>query len=184
LFQQNTLRDAVVAALNFNIFHDHAARVQMTNIAQMVNVLQAMIITDKRRMLLTPTYYAYQMYVPFQDATTLPAVVTGDTPYTLGATSIPGISVSAARAKDGKVYLALVNTHPGQSADVAVDLGGQRIAGALGQVLTAAAMDAHNTFEQAGVVKPVPFAGKAVDGKLTLSVPAKAVMVVALETAP
>jgi alpha-N-arabinofuranosidase len=183
LFQQNTLRDAVVAALNFNIFHAHAERVQMTNIAQMVNVLQAMIITDKRRMLLTPTYYAYQMYVPFQDAASLPATVTGDVPYTVGATSIPGVSVSAARAKDGKVYLALVNTNPGQPADVAVDVSGQRVDGASGQVLTAAAMDAHNTFAQTGAVKPVPFAAKAVDGKLTLTVPGKAVVVVALDAA-
>jgi alpha-N-arabinofuranosidase len=184
LFQQNTLRDAVVAALNFNIFHAHAERVQMTNIAQMVNVLQAMIITDKRRMLLTPTYYAYQMYVPFQDAASLPATVTGDVPYTVGATTIPGVSVSAARAKDGKVYLALVNTNPGQPADVAVDVKGQRVGGASGQVLTANAMDAHNTFAQASAVKPAPFTAKAVDGKLTISVPAKAVMVVALDAAP
>jgi alpha-N-arabinofuranosidase len=184
LFQQNTLRDAVVAALNFNIFHAHAERVQMTNIAQMVNVLQAMIITDKRRMLLTPTYYAYQMYVPFQDAASLPATVTGDVPYTVGATTIPGVSVSAARAKDGKVYLALVNTNPGQPADVAVAVRDKRVGGASGQVLTAAAMDAHNTFAQTGAVKPAPFTAKAIDGTLTIKVPAKAVVVVALDTAP
>lgn len=184
LFQQNTLRDAVVAALNFNIFHDHAERVQMTNIAQMVNVLQAMIITDKRRMLLTPTYYTYQMYMPFQDASRLPAVVTGDTPYTVGATSIPGVSVSAARAKDGKVWLALVNTNPQQAADVAVALQGQTVRGARGQVLTAAAMDAHNTFADTAAVKPAPFESRTADGKLTISVPAKAVIVVALEAAP
>ncbi|MEO7497700.1 MAG: alpha-L-arabinofuranosidase C-terminal domain-containing protein, partial [Massilia sp.] len=77
LFQQNTLRDAVVAALNFNIFHAHAERVRMTNIAQMVNVLQAMIITDKDKMVLTPTYHAYKMYVPFQDATSLPVALGG-----------------------------------------------------------------------------------------------------------
>jgi alpha-N-arabinofuranosidase len=68
LYQQNSLRDALVAGLNFNIFHRHAKRVQMTNIAQMVNVLQAMVLTDGPKMALTPTYHAFQMYVPFQGA--------------------------------------------------------------------------------------------------------------------
>ncbi len=73
LAQQNSLRDAVLAALNLNIFARHADRVRMANIAQMINVLQAMILTDKEKMVLTPTYYVYKMYVPFQDATFVPA---------------------------------------------------------------------------------------------------------------
>jgi alpha-N-arabinofuranosidase len=181
LFQQNTLRDAVVAALNFNIFHDHADRVHMTNIAQMVNVLQAMIITDKDKMLLTPTYHAYKMYVPFQDATSLPVALKDNVTYTAGATSVPGISASAARAKDGKMYLALVNTNPGQATDVTLNVAGLNIAGVKGEVLTANAMDAHNTFKQADAVKPAPYSAKAVDGKLTMNIPAKAVVVVAVE---
>ena len=76
LYQQNTLRDALVASINFNIFHRHARRVQMTNIAQMVNVLQAMILTDGPRMALTPTYHVFQMYIPFQGATSLPTEIT------------------------------------------------------------------------------------------------------------
>ena len=181
LFQQNTIRDAVVAALNFNIFHAHAERVRMTNIAQMVNVLQAMILTDKDKMLLTPTYHAFQMYVPFQDATSLPVGIKGNTTYKLGDASVPGISTSAARAKDGKVYLALVNTDPSKATDVTVDLAGQKLATASGRVLTAGAMDAHNTFKDPQAVKPVPFSARSANGKLTISVPAKAVIVVALE---
>ena len=69
LVQQNSVRDAVLAALNLNIFARHADRVRMANIAQMINVLQAMILTDKEKMVLTPTYYVFKMYVPFQDAT-------------------------------------------------------------------------------------------------------------------
>ena len=72
LVQQNSLRDAILAALNLNIFAQHADRVRMANIAQMINVLQAMILTDKEKMVLTPTYYVYKMYVPFQDATFVP----------------------------------------------------------------------------------------------------------------
>ncbi|WP_436265834.1 alpha-N-arabinofuranosidase [Pseudoduganella sp. LjRoot289] len=181
LYQQNTLRDALVAALNFNIFHAHADRVTMTNIAQMVNVLQAMILTDKDRMLLTPTYHAYKMYVPFQDATSLPVALSDNVEYKVGAVGIPGISASAARAKDGKLYLAIVNTNPNEASDVAVNVAGQQVSGVSGQVLTAAAMDAHNTFTQKDAVKPAPFAAKAADGKLRLKIPAKAVVVVAVD---
>ncbi|TFW34649.1 alpha-N-arabinofuranosidase [Massilia horti] len=180
LFQQNTLRDAVVAAMNFNIFHGHAERVRMTNIGQMVNVLQAMIITDKDKMLLTPTYHAYKMYVPFQDATSLPVNVANDTPYTFGSSSIPGISASAARGKDGKLYVALVNTNPRQATDVTLNVTGQNVSSVQGQVLTADAMDAHNTFQQTQAVKPAPFSARAADGKLTVRVPAKAVVVVSV----
>ncbi len=181
LFQQNTLRDAVVAALNFNIFHAHAERVRMTNIAQMVNVLQAMILTEKDKMLLTPTYHAFQMYVPFQDATSLPLALKDNTTYKLGDTAIPGISASAARAKDGKLYLALVNTNPSQGATVAVDVAGKQVRAASGRILTAAAMDAHNTFKNPEAVKQAAFSASAANGKLSIAVPAKAVIVVALE---
>lgn len=181
LFQRNTLRDGVVAALNFNIFHNYAERVRMTNIAQMVNVLQAMIITDKDKMLLTPTYHAYKMYIPFQDATSLPSKIDNNVLYTADGKSVPGISASAARAKDGKVYLALVNTDPHKATDVTVNVAGQNVAGVSGQVLTADAMDAHNTFEKPQAIKPVAYSAKATGGKLTLKVPAKSVMVVAVE---
>jgi len=182
LFQQNTLRDAVVAALNFNIFHAHAERVRMTNIAQMVNVLQAMIITDKDKMLLTPTYYAYQMYVPFQGATSLPISLKDNPDYSAGGFKVPEISASAARAKDGKVYVALVNTNPNKAVDVAVNIPGQAVKSVKGRVLTAAAMDAHNTFAAPQAIKPATFSASAgADGKLTVKVPAKAVIVVAVE---
>ena len=181
LFQQNTLRDAVVAALNFNIFHEHADRVRMTNIAQMVNVLQSMIITDKDRMFVTPTYHAFEMYVPFQGATSLPVTLADNPQYTLGGVSVPEVSASAARGKDGRLYLALVNADPGQAADVAVNVAGQALQGAHGRVLTAGAMDAHNTFQSPQAVKPVPFNAAAANGKLNLTIPAKSVVVVAVE---
>ncbi|MEH6582923.1 MAG: alpha-L-arabinofuranosidase C-terminal domain-containing protein [Halioglobus sp.] len=180
LEQQNSLRDAVVAALNFNIFHKYADRVQMTNIAQMVNVLQAMILTDKDKMLLTPTYYAYKMYVPFQQATTL-ALELGDVPqYQLGDLSIPAISASAARGEDGKLYLALVNTHPHESERVSVQLVGTKVSSVSGQILTASSMDAHNTFSKPLAIVPVAYQARAKDGALVLDIPAKAILVVAV----
>ena len=99
------------------MFHKHADRVRMTNIAQMINVLQAMILTDKEKMLLTPTYHVFEMYKPFQNATLLPTELT--TPeYKHGEVAIPAVSVSAARSADGTLALALVNTDPNKPARV------------------------------------------------------------------
>jgi len=178
LYQQNTLRDAVVAALNFNIFHEHADRVRMTNIAQMVNVLQAMVLTDKEKMLVTPTYHAYEMYVPFQDATSLPVAMEGNSSYAAGDRSIPKVSASAARGKDGKVYVALVNTHPAEAEEVSIAGAGEGKASA--RVLTASEMDAHNTFDKPDAVRPAPIDVQSGGGKLTVRLPAKSVVVVAI----
>ena len=153
----------------------------MTNIAQMVNVLQAMILTDKDKILLTPTYHAFEMYVPFQNATVLPLTISNNHEYSFGKTSIPAISASAARALDGKVYLSLVNTNPNESVEIGIDLAGNKIDAATGRVLTAKAMDAHNTFSQPQSVQPENFNFSAKAGRLTLDVPAKAIVVVALE---
>jgi len=180
LIQQNSLRDAVVAALNFNIFHQYPERVTMTNIAQMVNVLQAMIMTQKDKMILTPTYHAFHMYRPFKDAVSLPATIADNENYSFGKDTVPVVSVSAARAKDGKLYLALVNTHPGKATEVALNVTGQNVAGVNGRVLTAEAMDAHNTFTNPKALQPVTYEAKAVDGKLSLRLPAKSVVVVAV----
>ncbi len=181
LYQQNSLRDAIVAALNFNIFHKHADRVHMTNIAQMVNVLQAMILTEKDKMILTPTYHAYKMYVPFQDATALQLELKDVPQYTLGKESVPAVSATAARGKDGKIYLALVNANPNKAESVDINLAGVKINSVIGQVLTAKAMDAHNTFAAPNAIKPEAYSAKATNGKLALELPAKSVVVVAVE---
>jgi alpha-N-arabinofuranosidase len=175
LYQQNTLRDAEVAALTLNIFHRHTDRVKMAAIAQMVNVLQAMILTDKGRMLLTPTYHVYDMYVPFQDATPYPATVTGPH-YRLGDNDLPSVDVSAARGKDGKLYLALVNLDPNKPAHVVTNLSGA----AAGRLLTGPAMDTHNTFEAPDAIHPVAFSSVSENGKVAFDLPAKSVAVVAV----
>jgi alpha-N-arabinofuranosidase len=180
LRQENTLRDALVAATNFNIFHRHADRVRMTNIAQMVNVLQSMILTDGPRMVRTPTYYAFQMYLPFQGATALK--VTANSPNeSAGSAQIPAIDVTAARGADGAVHIGIVNVDPDQPADVEVDLG--KSGGAIsGQVLTAPAMDSRNRFGAAEEVRPVPFRNSRwAGGKLRVRAPAKSVVVLTLK---
>lgn len=181
LYQQNSLRDAIVAALNFNIFHKHADRVHMSIIAQMVNVLQAMILTDKEKMILTPTYHVFKMYVPFQDATSLPLELKDVPSYTLGKASVPAVSATAARAKDGKIYLALVNANPHKAETVDINLAGVKINSVSGQVLTAKQMDAHNTFTAPNNIKPEAYSAKANNGKLALELPPKSVVVVAVK---
>ena len=121
LQQQNSLRDAMVAALNINIFTKHAERVKMAAIAQMVNVLQAMLLTDGPRMVKTPTYHVFDMYEPWQGAAVLPVEVASPM-YQKDDVSIPAISVSAVRGTDGQVHLALVNVDPGNAHPVSIAL--------------------------------------------------------------
>lgn len=101
LYQQKSLRDAHFAALiTLNILHRHTDRVKLAAIAQMVNLLQAMILTDKKRMVRTPTYYPFDMYAPFQGAPPSPAAVS-NARYASGGIDQPMVAVSAARATDG-----------------------------------------------------------------------------------
>ena len=173
LYQQNSLRDAEVAALTLNIFHRHTDRVKLAAIAQMINVLQAMILTDKEKMLLTPTYHIFDMYQPFMGATPYAATVSGPE-YRNGDKHMPMADVSAARTKDGKLVLSIVNTDPGHAVQVVTNLTGT----AQGRILTAFAMDAHNTFAEPNLVHPVPFHGSTEGGKLSFDMPAKSVAVV------
>jgi alpha-N-arabinofuranosidase len=179
LYQQNSLRDALVAAITLDIFQRHADRVRMANIAQMINVLQAMILTRGDRMILTPTYYVFRMYVPFQDATYLPVRI--DTPsYRYGSMVLPAVDATAARDTSGAIHLALVNLDPHHAATVSVRIEGADAHAASGAVLTASAMDAHNTFEHPDAIRPAPFKGTARDGTLLFRLPPKSVAVVAV----
>jgi alpha-L-arabinofuranosidase len=181
LYQQNTLRDGVVAAAHFNIFHRHTDRVKQTSIAQTMNVLQAMILTDGPKMVLTPTYYAFKMYVPFQDATALPLDVSSPF-YRIGATVIPSINASAAKGKDGKTYIGIANMNPDDNVQLSVSLGSLAATKVSGQVLTAQRMDQFNEFGKAPAVTAQPYKGAALAvGTLTLDLPAKSVVVVTLE---
>jgi len=176
LYQQNSVRDAEVAALTLNIFHRHTDRVKMANIAQMINVLQAMILTDGSKMLLTPTYHVFDMYQPFMGATPYAAHVS--TPnYSFGGKSLPMVDVSAARGKDGKLYLALVNTDPNKPAHLATNLPGT----GKGQILTGPAMDSHNTFAAPNAIHPVAYSGSSENGKASFDLPARSVAVVAVQ---
>ncbi|MCX6132912.1 MAG: alpha-N-arabinofuranosidase [Ignavibacteriales bacterium] len=176
LYQQNTLRDAVVAAVNLNIFHKHCDRVKMSNIAQMVNVLQAMILTQGADMVLTPTYYVFKMYSVHQDAVMLPVELQCES-YSNGAASIPALSVSASKDKEGRIHISIANLHPTKALTVRCDVKGTPCSRVSGEIITAASMNAHNDFGKPEAVNMKPFVGaQPHNGILTVSLPAKSVV--------
>jgi alpha-N-arabinofuranosidase len=177
LVQQNSLRDGILAALNINIFARHADRVRMSNIAQMINVLQAMILTDKGKMVLTPTYQVYKLYVPFQDATLLPVRLDPGR-YFEGDIGLPRIDAIAAQNKDGALWLAIVNLDPERPARVSVSLTGKTVRSVQGQVLTAPRVDSVNDFDNPNVVAPKAIAGKGAGNNASFEAPPKSVTVV------
>ena len=180
LYQQNTLRDALVAGLTLNIFNNRCDRVRMTNIAQTVNVLQAMVLTDGPRMLLTPTYHVFEMYAVHQGAEHVPTLLASDR-YSLGDESVPAVSASASRDPGGKIHVSLANLAPNEGADVKCVFRGEAPKGVSGRVLTADAMQAHNTFDEGEVVRPAAFDGaKTTSDGLEVSLPPKSVVVLDL----
>ncbi len=181
LEQQNTLRDAIVAGLNFNIFHQHADRISMANIAQMVNVLQAMALTKDDQMILTPTYHAFEMYSVHQDATFLPMDV--ETPdYSFGEESIPMLSTTASRDTSGKVHVSLINSDPDRGIRVSCSLEGIDASSVRGRILTADTMTAKNDFDNPTVVAPQRFEGASIkDDVLYLELPSKCLVTLAID---
>jgi alpha-N-arabinofuranosidase len=180
LVQQNSLRDAVLAALNLNLFARHADRVRMANIAQMVNVLQAMVLTDEEKMVLTPTYHVFRMYLPFQDATFVPVAFDAGR-YTHGGITLPRVDAIAARDAAGRLWLAVTNLDPTRPVDVRAALDGVAPRSATGETLTAAAVDSVNTFAAPATVAPRPLQGR-IDGKtVVLTLAPKSVTVVAID---
>ncbi|WP_419813899.1 alpha-N-arabinofuranosidase [Glacieibacterium sp.] len=181
LYQQNTVRDAVVAAMNLNIFAKHADRVKMTAIAQMVNVLQAMILTDGAKMLKTPTYHVFHMYKPWQDATNIPIEIKSPW-YSKDQWVVPAVTASAVRDKAGQVHIGLANADPNTTITVTTALTGITATTVSGTVLTGGAMNAMNTFDQPNTVVPQPFTGAQLGtGGLTITLPPKSVVVLDLK---
>ncbi len=180
LVQQNSLRDAILAALNLNIFARHADRVRIANIAQMINVLQAMIMTDKEKMVLTPTYYVFKMYVPFQDATFVPVAFDAGT-YAQGKISLPRVDAIAAKDMAGKLWLAITNLDPNQPTEMEANLSGITAKSAVGEILTAPKVDSVNTFDAPDTVVPKPVSAKVQGGRLALKLEPKSVTVISVE---
>lgn len=181
LEQQNSLRDALIAAVNFNIFTKHAERVRLANIAQMVNVLQSIILTRDGKMVLTPTYHVFAMFLPWQDATQLPvdfqSPAFGD-----GDKVLPAISLSAVQSSDGHKHVAIVNIDPREPARLNFKITGRWHSIKAAQILQADRMDAHNDVDHPTVVAPRMFQGakRAGDG-VGITIPAKSLIVLELD---
>lgn len=181
LFQQNTLRDAMAAALTFDVFHRYADRIRMANIAQTVNVLQAMVLTEGEKTVLTATYHVFDMYQVHQDATALPPDLhCGE--YACGQDAIAALSATASRDEAGRVHLCVTNVDPNNGAEVSCEIRGMDVPAATGTILTADEMTAHNGFGrgEGQRVRPEAFGEVTLAGStLTIAMPAKSI--VALE---
>jgi alpha-N-arabinofuranosidase len=180
LEQQNSARDAVIASLNLNTFARHADRVRMANVAQMVNVLQAMILTDGARMVLTPTYHVFRMYLPFQDATSVPVSFAPGS-YVQGDVSLPRLDAIAAKDRDGKLWVAITNLDPARPATVELGRLGAKSTHARGETLAAPKVDSVNTFDKPKTVAPKPIATKISGAKASVTLPPASVTVLSLD---
>lgn len=181
LHQQNSMRDAIIAALNFNIFNKHADRVRMANIAQMVNVLQSIILTKGNKMVLTPTYYAFKMYKNFMGAQYLNTQLICDS-INLGKVESPVLSVSASK-KDDVVTLSIVNIDPAKNVDLSCDFHGGTFKKVTGNILSSKHLTDTNTFSDPSKVVEKPFKGAKLKGgnHLTLKVPEKSIITLTLQ---
>ncbi|MDR2815421.1 MAG: alpha-N-arabinofuranosidase [Proteiniphilum sp.] len=182
LYQQNTLRDAIVAGINLNIFNNHSDRVKMANLAQTVNVLQSVILTDEEKMVLTPTYWVFYLYKVHQDATLLPVSFTGNK-YRHGNEDIDAVSVSASKDATGKIHVTLVNADLSNEQRIETQLRGISAKKVTGKVLTSAKINDYNSFEQPSNITVKDFKGATLSGGSALSVvlPAKAVVMLEIE---
>ncbi|MFN8240533.1 MAG: alpha-L-arabinofuranosidase C-terminal domain-containing protein [Bacteroidales bacterium] len=180
LYQQSTMRDAITAAIHLNIFNKHAARVKVANLAQVVNVLQSVILTRDDKMVLTPTYHVFRMFRVHQDATLLETSLRCED-YKVGDRKIPAISASASVDKDGKVHISIANLNPNKEITITCPVIGETYKAVTGEVLTSPEMSSFNSFDKGDVVKPAPFSGfKLKDGVLTVNMPSKSVVVLEL----
>ena len=180
LFQQNTMRDAVVAALTLNIFNNHSDRVVMANIAQMVNVLQAVILTDEEKMVLTPTYHVFDLFKSHQDATLVESDIQSEKVGTENA-QIPQISASASLDNSNVLNLTVVNTSINQMDLAECIIPDKRINTVSGLILSNK-MDAYNSFELPDYVNIKNFDEISVSKeKLTFKIPPCSVMKIAIQ---
>lgn len=180
LYQQNTMRDAFVAALSLNVFNKYGDRIQMANIAQVVNVLQSMILTKDDKMTLTPTYHVFDMYRVHQDATYLPMDIISETKEIRGR-NVALVNASASQ-KDGLTHITLANIDLNAEQNVNIDFSNTKINSVKGRILTSKNIEDHNTFENPDLVKPQTFTGAKIEnGKLNIKLPAKSIVVLEIK---
>ncbi|TAH01703.1 MAG: alpha-N-arabinofuranosidase, partial [Sphingobacteriales bacterium] len=181
LYQQNTMRDAMIAGVTLNIFHNHADRVRMANLAQAVNVLQAVILTNKEKMILTPTYHVMEMYNVHQDAVMLPLQLQSND-YVVGSEKLKAVSASASKDKNGVTHISLVNIDAAKTQEVTVNLGSLKSSSVTGRILTSKNLQDYNSFSNPAIITPATFNGAVLTAnKLQLKLPPFSVVVLELK---
>ncbi len=182
LYQQNTLRDALSAATSLNIFNNHSDRVRMTNIAQTVNVLQALILTEGEKMILTPTYHVFDMFKVHQDAKFLDFAILSDD-YVYQGESLKCINASVSKSEDGTINITISNINPNESVQVSCNVADMGLLGNIqGTILTADRMQAMNTFENPNKVKLESYSKYSIDGTmLKVEMPSKSVVLLRIK---
>ena len=181
LFQQNTMRDAVLAGATLNIFNNHCDRVKMANLAQIINVLQAVILTKEEKLVLTPTYHVMEMYNVHHDATMLPLKVTSNK-YILGKDTLIAVWASASKDKNGSTHISLVNVDAKQAQSISININGANYKTVSGRILTSDKMQNYNSFENANKIVPAVFNGAKLNGSnLNLNIPPFSVVVLELK---
>lgn len=181
LYQQNTMRDAMIAGTTLNTFNNHADRVRMANLAQTINVLQAVILTDGERMIKTPTYHVMKMYNVHQDATLLPLNINNNAEYEHNGRKLPAVSASASE-KNGVIYVSLVNIDASKSQELSISLRGTNNTNISGSILKSANLQDHNSFDNPEFIKPVGFKTWKLEGRvLTTTLPPFSVVVLEIK---
>ncbi|MCQ2082887.1 MAG: alpha-N-arabinofuranosidase [Bacteroidaceae bacterium] len=196
LYQQNTMRDALVASLSLDVFHKYCDRIQMTNIAQVANVLQSMILTKEDKMVLTPTYWLYYMYKPHMDATYIPTSLENvevkltpneryaANPDETATRPLPMLSSTASKDKNGKLHVSMSNVKFDQEQEVSVKLNGMKANKVSAKILTSDNPTDFNSFEEPDKIKLVDFSGAKIDkksGSIALTIPAASIVTLEIE---
>jgi len=181
LFQQNSMRDALIAGTTLNIFNNHADRVRMANLAQTVNVLQSLVLTQKEKMILTPTYHVFDLYQVHQDATLLPIAIQSPD-YTIDNVKVPAVNASASRDSSGVVHVSFVNLDPKNKITISTTLQDVDWKTVQGRMVTSPKFTDYNSFDQPGKIKPAVFNGaKKQGGQLVVALPPLSVVVLTLK---
>jgi alpha-N-arabinofuranosidase len=165
LYQQNTMRDAMIAGVTLNVFHNHCDRVRMANLAQTINVLQAVLLTNEEKLVLTPTYHVMEMFNVHQDATMLPLTVKSND-YTFKNETLKAISASASKDAQGLTHISVVNIDATKEQEFSIDVRGAKYSAVTARILTSPKIQDHNTFEKPDNIKPAAFKGVSLSGNV------------------
>jgi alpha-N-arabinofuranosidase len=181
LYQQNTMRDAMIAGVTLNVFNNHADRVRVANLAQTINVLQSVILTNEEKMILTPTFHVMEMYNVHQDAKLLPLTVQSGE-YVFGDEKLQAVSASASVDNNGVTHISLVNIDAKKIQEVSAEFFGSKYKTVSGRIVTSGALQNRNTFEDPEKIKPAAFRDAQLNGStLKVKIPPFSVVVLELK---